>query len=299
MRSREVAGASLNTNAVIENYITARKKQGVSHCTVANLRWTLRNFSAHIGHRRLDRIGPIDIERWLESCANYAPASRRLMFSTVRGFLNWCERRKYVRRNPTNDVIGPRQPKTLPRALATGVPGRVLAACPDARARFIVILMCQQGLRCVEISRLELADIDRYHQTMRVHGKGGHERVLPVMDETLHCLNDYLGEHPCTAGPLVRSYTHNGSLHRGTISHMVSKWMLDAGVKSAPRDGISAHCGRHTCATDMLLAGAHLRDVQGALGHAHLSSTERYLPLVVRGLDDAMTGRAYSPSYGP
>lgn len=283
----------------MESYITARKRQGASNCTIANLRWTLRNFSAHIGNRRLDRIGPTDIENWLESCAHYAPASRRLMFSQVRGFLRWCERRKYLRRNPANDVTGPRQPKMLPRALAHGVPARVLAACPDARARLIVILMVQQGCRCVEISRLELADIDRYHQTMRVEGKGGHERVLPVMDETLACLNAYLAEHPCSSGPLVRSYTHNRPLHRGTISHMVSKWMLEAGVKAAPGDGISAHCGRHTCATDMLLAGAHLRDVQGALGHAHLSSTERYLPLVVRGLDDAMSGRAYHASYRP
>jgi site-specific recombinase XerD len=59
--------------------------------------------------------------------------------------------------------------------------------------------MLQQGLRCFEISRLLLSDIDMGHQTMRTTGKGGHERVLPLMDETLACLISYLGKRPATA----------------------------------------------------------------------------------------------------
>lgn len=290
----------MNTTHLIEKYITARKRQGARQGTVANLRWALDSFTRHIGRRPLQHVGPADIERWLEDCAEYAPASRRAMLSTVRGFLRWAERQKYVRRNPANDVKGPRQPRTLPRALTGGAVAKILCACPDARARLIVLLMVQQGLRCVEISRLQLADIDRYHDTMLVVGKGGHERVLPLMDETSAALTVYLNEHPASAGPLVRSYVRGQhALTRGSISRMVSGWMLDAGVKAAPKDGISAHGGRHTCATDMLLNGAHLRDVQAALGHAHLSSTERYLPLVVKGLDDAMSGRLYQPSYRP
>lgn len=289
----------MHSRHLIETYVLARRRAGAPKGTIANLRWALDSFSKHVGNRPIDKIGTADIERWLENCGTYSPASRRAMLSTVRGFLRWCERRKYVRRNPANDITGPRQPRTLPRALTGGSGGLLLAACPDARARLIVVLMLQQGLRCVEVSRLEYADIDRYHGTMRVVGKGLHERVLPLMDETLGCLNAYLGEHPCVSGPLVRSYTQNRALNAGTISRLVSTWMLAAGIKAAPGDGISAHCNRHTCASDMLLADAHLRDVQAALGHAHISSTERYLPLVVKGLDAAMSGRKYHVSYRP
>lgn len=128
---------------------------------------------------------------------------------------------------------------------------------------------------------------------MRIVGKGGHERVLPLLDETALALHSYLMEHPCAAGPLVRSYTRRQSLSAGSISRLVSGWMLEAGVKLAPRDGVSAHSNRHTMATDMLLSGAHLRDVQAALGHAHLATTESYIPLVVHGLEAAMAGRSY------
>lgn len=284
----------MDTRRLIDQYLLSRKARGSSKGSIANTRWALDSFSHHIGRRPLPNIGTADIENWLDQSGNYAPASRRAMLSAVRCFLRWCERRKYVRRNVAADVKGPRQPRTLPRALTSGAPARVLGACPDARARFIVTCMLQQGLRCIEISRLQVSDVDRFHQTMRITGKGGHERVLPLLEETALALHEYLMEHPVTAGPLVRSYTRRQALSAGSISRLVSGWMLDSGVKLAPRDGVSAHSNRHTMATDMLLGGAHLRDVQAALGHRHLSNTEVYLPLAVAGLDEAMGGRSYS-----
>lgn len=289
----------MHTRRLIARYLISRRARGSSPSSIANTRWALDSFSTHIGNRKLQNVGPVDIENWLESCATYAPASRRAMLSAVRCFLRWCERRKYVRRNVAADIRGPRQPRTLPRALPHGAPSAVLTACPDARARFIITAMVQQGLRCCELSRLEVTDVDRYHKTMRIVGKGGHERILPLLDETSLALHEYLMEHPATAGPLVRSYTRRQALSAGSISRLVSGWMLDAGVKEAARDGVSAHSNRHTCATDMLLAGAHLVDVQAALGHKHLSNTQTYLPLTVRGLDEAMGGRSYRPSYRP
>jgi integrase-like protein len=130
-----------------------------------------------------------------------------------------------------------------------------------------------------------------------VNGKGGHQRVLPVSDETWDAVLAYLREHPTTAGPLIRSYLNP---HRGVnpayISTLVGRWMSDAGVKQRSRDGRSAHALRHTAATDMLRAGAHLRDVQQALGHASLSTTQKYLPWVVGSLKEAMSGRTYDHS---
>lgn len=288
-----VGGAGVDARKLAESYVQTRIRAGAKRGTVANLRWSLDRFVDFIGKRPLERIGQSDIERWMEHCAGYSPASRRAMLSAVRGLLRYAERHRHVRRNVALNVKGPRQPRMLPRALPNGGPEQILAACPDTRARFIVICMVQQGLRCIEVSRLELNDIDRANGTMLIRGKGDHERLLPLLSETREALFDYLSEHPCTAGPLVRSYTRRVALTAGSISRLVSQWMFDAEVKSAPRDGVSAHCGRHTAASDMLMNGAHLRDVQAALGHAHLTTTERYLPFVVKGLSEAMGGRSY------
>lgn len=295
-------GARMISDKLIEQYLLSRKRSGLDPGTIKNQRCALTTFQAHTGNRPLDRLGPVHIEKWLETTSDLAPATRRSRLSTIRGFLRWCERRGHVKKNVAADVRGPRQPRTLPRALATEAAEKAILACPDARARLIMILMFQQGLRCVEVSRLELGDIDRQHGSIKVRGKGGHERVLPMMDETIECLDAYLGEHPCSAGPLVRSYRsweRHQALSAQAISKYVSIWMNDAGIKHGPRDGVSAHAGRHTCLSDMLRAGAHLRDVQAAAGHAHITSTEVYLPLLVKGLDEAMSGRRYRANWKP
>jgi integrase/recombinase XerC len=158
----------------------------------------------------------------------------------------------------------------------------------------IVLWMIQAGLRCCEIERLQIGDIDRGRRMARLTGKAGHERFVWLPDELEDALNAYLREYPASSGPLIRSYRRpNMPLRADTISGMVTQWMWEAGIKVAARDGVSAHAGRHTAATDMLLNGASARDVQYVLGHAHLATTERYLPPEVRGIVAAMDGRRY------
>jgi site-specific recombinase XerD len=129
---------------------------------------------------------------------------------------------------------------------------------------------------------------------MLVRGKGGHERVLPISDETMDALNRYLAEHPGGAGPLVRSYHDEKSPITAThLGHLVAQWMLDAGIKQAAHDGRGCHSGRHTMASDMVRAGESLRNVQAALGHESISTTQIYLPWVIGDLRKAMGGRQY------
>lgn len=257
-------------------------------------RSVLYKFSDHAGRRRVQNIGPTVVEDWLEGMEHLAVATRRDRLSTLRAFFKWCVLRGHCKRNPAAEVVAPKQPRTIPRALPQEAIVAVFDHCPDARARLIVSLMVQEGLRCCSVSRLTMGDIDRTHRTMRVVGKGHHEQILPITDETFRALDEYLDEHPASAGPLVRSYRQcHRALAADTISGMVAGWMWAAGIKRKPRDGISAHACRHTCATDMLRLGAHLRDVQAALGHRSITNTEVYLPLVVHGLKAAMGGRTY------
>lgn len=209
----------------------------------------------------------------------------------VRTFCRWLVAERLLRRDPTAGIGRVRQPRQVPRGLTADRVSALWLVLPDVRAELIVTLMVQEGLRCGEVARLEVGDLDWAGRVVLVHGKGGHERVLPLSAQTAGSLSRYLSERPATAGPLVRSYTRPGqAILPGRISHLVGRWMRDAGVAA------SGHALRHTAATDMLRAGAHVRDVQTALGHASLATTQRYMPWVVGDLRVAMGGRQYGVS---
>lgn len=284
---------------VIPLYLKDQKARGLigSH-HARHARCVLNKFADHCGQRRVKNIGPSHVESWLAGSPHLAPATTRYNLSRVRSLFRWLIQKGFAKRNPAAEVTAPKQPRTVPKALPAAAVAAVLEHCPDARGRLIVTLMVQQGLRCCEVARLTMGDLDMTYGTMKVRGKGGHERVLPIMTQTQAAIDAYLGEYPASAGPFVRSYT---SPHRpitpNAIGHLVSQWMSQSGVKKRARDGVSAHAGRHTCATDMLRAGANLVDVQAALGHKELTTTQAYLPLVVHGLEAAMRGRTYG-TYG-
>lgn len=110
--------------------------------------------------------------------------------------------------------------------------------------------------------------------------KGGHQRTLPVTDAVAHHLDAYLRDRPAGAGPLLRSTTNpTHGLTARWVGVLIAQWMTDAGVKTMPRDGRSAHAFRHSFAQRFYRTGGDpdLRLVQTALGHRCLSSTETYM----------------------
>lgn len=282
--------------AHIRAYLDARVRMGeLKPTTARQQRTTLYQFAEVCNWRDVSTVTRRDIRRWLERAEPWAPGTRRQRFETIRTFLRHMHADGVLRSDPTRGMRAPKEPRRLPRAVRPEQVTKVLLACPDARARLCAILMVQQGLRRIEVCRLEIGDLDLSYRMMRVHGKGDAERALPITDETMAHLRAYLAEHPATSGPLIRSYQHpRRGLHPDTVSSIVTRAMYAAGVKERAYDGTNPHGLRHGAATDMLRAGAHVRDVQHALGHASLVTTETYLPLVVHSLEDAMEGRRYS-----
>jgi len=250
--------------------------------------YTLGTLTQVVGwDKPLSRLRRPDIERWMGR-ADLAPATLRAQLSIVRRFCRWLLENGHAKVDPTIGIASPRQPRYMPRGLGLADVARTLDGCPDVRAELMLTLMLQEGLRCCEVASLQLGDIDTAERLMLIRGKGGHERVLPVTDDTWSVVGRYLSEYPASHGPLVRSYAHpTRGLTAKHVSRLVSGWLHGAGVQA------SAHAARHTAATDMLRAGAHLRDVQQALGHQSLATTQRYMPWLVGDLRTAMGGRHY------
>lgn len=286
-----MAGPDLGT-AVLA-YVGERTKLGeFTGQTPKTYRKVLWPFAAHVGpDRAVSGLQRRHVEKWLLGMA-VAPATMRQRLTIVAGFCRWCVLKGYLRRDPTLGIKGPRALDTVPRALAPEKVTDALRHAADARDALMIALGVQLGLRCCEIATVQLGDIDhRGRQLVVRHGKGGRQRVLPIPDEAWEYLTAYLAEHPAKAGPLIRSYRNP---HKGIGAHyvsgLISRTMHAAGVDE------TAHSLRHTMATDVLRAGASVRDVQAALGHRNLKTTERYLPLVVDDLRTAMGGRSYRGS---
>lgn len=270
-------------------YVTDRRdRKELEAETAAGLRYRIGLFVDFVGwdfpvHRVTER----HVQRWLAQ-RNVAPATLRNDISALRNFMRWLIENGHMKRDPMAFIKPPKTPRRIPRSIQKADADAVIDEAPDERALLVLSLMLQEGLRCVEVARLQVHDFDMTEQIVLVVGKARHERVLPFSDQTRHALVRYLAAYPASAGPLIRSYRNpHAGLTKHYISRLASKWLHNADVDA------TGHQLRHTFASDLIRGGAPLRDVQAALGHSSLKATEVYLPLEVQGLRKAMEGRKY------
>lgn len=300
------AGTGLKT--LVNEYVDSRLRRGeIEAVTARDLRYNLRAFAEVAGDPPAAELDRSHIDLWRDTVAMSASTMRNRL-SQISMFCEWLIVEGHLMIDPTIGIRRPREPRRLPRGMKPEQVAALLEVAPDARGRLIVLLMVQEGLRRKEVAGLDMGDVDLDQQLVVVRGKGGHERVVPLTEETLEALRTYLREAPTSAGPLVRAHAMRADglltgrwdtrcgLTASWIGKLMTEWMYQAGVKERPYDGRSSHALRHTCATDMLRGGAHVRDVQTALGHASIATTQRYLPWVVGDLREAMGGRRYGVS---
>lgn len=280
----------------VDAYLRDRVRLGrINHATARDFSYTLRGFSRVHGNRTLAQLGPATVDDWLGSIRDRSPATRRNYLSRVRDFCRWLVRKRKVHRDPTAEVETISQPRSIERAMRPDEVAALLDVLPDNRARAIVWLEVGCGLRCVEVSRLGVSDYDQRDQFLKVIGKGGHRREVPVPAEVATALAAYMAETGGRPGPLIRSFDKPwAGISAKTISTYMRKWCYEAGVKHRPYDGVGAHALRHTAASDVLDNCDDLRVIQGMLGHANIATTSRYLRRAsLAKMREAMEGRDY------
>jgi site-specific recombinase XerD len=265
-------------------------RQEISPDTARNYRDSLRLFVAYAGEDLpLTKVTRDHVEGWIGSQWARAPKTICLRLTALRSFWRWALERELVTTNPTLGVKGPRVPEPIPRALTGAQVARALLACQSARETLIVHLMCQEMLRRGEVARLRLRDVDPERRVALIHGKGGHERLVPLSGATWRVVERMHRPPWDPEAPLVPSLSPLGDpLPPKRIGELVSQVLDRAGVDA------SGHALRHTGASDMVDGGANIRQVQAALGHRRIQTTERYLRRVsLVELREAMGGRSY------
>ncbi|TMM10864.1 MAG: tyrosine recombinase [Actinobacteria bacterium] len=184
--------------------------------------------------------------------------------------------------NPAAELELPRRPRTLPRTLSPGEVERLIEAANGTtprslRDRALVELLYGAGLRVSEAVGLDRSAVDLEQRLVRAFGKGSKERVVPIGREAVEALRRYLARgRPYLDRrhrPELFLNAQGGALTRAGAFLILRKLAASAGLEP---ERVHPHLLRHSFATHLLEGGADLRSVQEMLGHADLSTTERY-----------------------
>ena len=227
---------------------------------------TVRNFRSFLAHRTHQHLEKSSIARELSSLKN---------------FFKWLNKNKYIENTALSIIASPRQAKILPRALEVDDTFTFLERAPDfsktpwqgLRDTAVFTLLYGCGLRISEALSLNVGDISNENY-IRIKGKGNKERIVPLLPEVVESINAYLAQCPYkmrTGEPLFLGARGERLLPR-IVQRQMEKIRLALGLP----DSITPHALRHSFATHLLANGTDLRSLQELLGHASLSTTQRY-----------------------
>ncbi|WP_298434811.1 tyrosine recombinase XerC [Geobacter sp.] len=219
------------------------------------------------------------IRRWLAQLhRSHQKSSIGRKLAAVRALFKHLVRTGSLARNPAELVSTPKREKKVPYHLNIDEATALVEApkAPDLlslRDRAILETLYSCGLRVSELTGLDVGGLDLADGTVRVLGKGGKERVVPVGSHARSALGAYLAarSHPPVGTPLFLN-ARGGRLTSRSVRRVVDNHIL----RLATMRRISPHTLRHTFATHMLEGGADLRAIQELLGHASLSTTQKY-----------------------
>lgn len=223
---------------------------------------TIRGYLAHLYRKGLSK----------------STVARKL--TTLRVFFQFLLREGRVAVNPAKRVASPKREKYLPGFLNVDQAASLMTLPkgegPSAlRDRAILETFYSTGIRLSELVGLNVADIDFGGGMVKVFGKGRKERIVPIGRKAIEAVQEYLKVRP-SSGEGLFCNPRGGRLTGRSIDRIVKKYM-----RGVDRPALTPHSLRHTFATHLLEGGADLRSVQELLGHASLSTTQRYTHLQV------------------
>lgn len=259
-------------------------ERNVSPHTLAAYNSDLAQWLAFVRSEKGDAVSARDIDhlllrRYLAGLSKTTKKSsigRKL--AAIRSFFRFLLRRGMITKNPAELIATPKKEQRLPFHLDIDQATSLMEA-PDEeqqharRDRAILELLYSSGLRVSELTGLNIGEIDLTAGMVRVMGKGGKERIVPVGSRALEALSAYLEERSdAQNGAALFLNTRGQRINRRSVARIVDAHVL----RIAAFKRISPHTLRHTFATHLLEGGADLRAIQELLGHASLSTTQKY-----------------------
>ena len=286
---------AIREEKLLESFLDgAWAERGLSGNTLKSYRYDLVQLAAHLEKRdhTLLHASREDILHFLATQvqAGRSPRSLSRYLSSFRQFYRWLLREGRIQKDPSALIESPKLGRGLPRALNEQQVVSLLEA-PDVdtalglRDRTMIELMYATGLRVSELVQLQVINLGINQGVVRVMGKGGKERLVPLGEEALSWMQRYMQESrpglmkggDC---PLVFVTARKAGMTRQAFWYAIRKHAVVAGIAQP----VSPHMLRHSFATHLLNHGADLRVVQLLLGHSDLSTTQIYTHIAREGL---------------
>jgi len=295
--------------SLLEEYLGYMKAvRNVAPRTLSAYRDDLSAFAVYCGNLGVDP-GNADLHQVRGFVAELgarreAPASVNRRLSSVRGFYRWMVRFGKRADDPGDSLRNLKVPQGLPSVLWEDEMA-VFASLPEstkvlwpARDKAIIMAMYSAGLRISELASLEMKALNRNMDEARIVGKGGKERVAFFSEEARSAIIEYLPERDATirmAG--TKGCGLDGALFVSRRGRPISvpgvRWIVyEYGARSGLGKNIHPHSLRHSFATHLVNAGCDVRVVQELMGHASLSTTQRYAHVDIARLKKAY-GKAH------
>ena len=274
----------------IRAFITfLRAEQRASPETLRNYASDLRQLQKFLVSRRFASV-PVDPSslspdavraylQWLDGKGG-KPASLARKLAALRSFYRYLLRRGLIGRNPVEEIRTPKRPKVLPRVL-TKDDANALMSFPVGetvalfRDRALLETLYSTGARVSELVALDVGDVRESEGLVRLQGKGRKERIVPIGEIALDSIRRYrervTSDDTKPSCPALFCNQRGGRLTSRSVARIVAAYS-----RRLAGGAVSPHTLRHSFATHLLDEGADLRSIQEMLGHASLSTTQRY-----------------------
>lgn len=270
----------------VSAFLEHLKVAGFSPRTVKSYGYELGSFARNFGRKRpVESVTLTALRRWLASFKEPESSSQSVRISAVRSWERWLARRGIVTKCPAEELDTPKERRSLPRVPSVEQ-AKAIVEAPDARtlegalARAVLETLYGSGLRVSELCALNVYQLDLDDGSALVLGKGNKERLVPLGRYAIRALRTWLkfrrAQPELQQSALFVQARTGRRLRPPSVRRITRRYGRAAGVER-----LRPHELRHACATHMLEHGADLRAIQDLLGHAHLSTTERYTHLAV------------------
>ncbi len=255
----------------------------------------LRFISSHIGHppslNDLSELKITDFRSWLSHLSQHelTARSRARAVSSVRNFFHWLDKTGTLHNPAISLIRTPKIHKTLPRPISETEASKMMNDSSlfrddwqGIRDRALFFLLYGGGLRIDEALSLNHGDIADMSETIKVTGKGNKQRIVPILDIVRKMIELYVSNCPFSTDKTCPVFygARGKRLNQGVAQREMRSIRHQLGLP----DTVTPHALRHSFATHILRHGANIREIQELLGHASLSSTQKYTELDIEDL---------------